>query len=105
MTADEIAEGRARLADIAATGENLRLSGCEDDSVQHEEAIHDWGQWLALFGERLLDAIEAERRDAARYRWLRGASEAKQDGWLVRLPENADAYADRAMSHKGGERG
>jgi hypothetical protein len=42
-------------------------------------------------------------RDSGRYRWLRDRSTQRQqeDWWPIRLPEDADAYADAAMAREG----
>lgn len=54
-------------------------------------------------------AEDAEmRKKAARYDWLRNdATHREQDSWLMRLPENADDFADKKIAARtqpnGGE--
>lgn len=45
-------------------------------------------------------AEDAElRKKAARYDWLRNdATHREQDSWLMRLPENADDFADKKIA-------
>ena len=81
--------------------------GTEGDAFSN--AYRRCGQDLAKLRAMLAAAPEAwagaaqvpslsDVRDAARYRWLRDdATQAQQDGWLMRLPEQADAYADAAL--------
>lgn len=55
-------EGRGRLANIAATKAALAQHHNEDTDIAHQEAIGDWDNWLSMWGEMLLCAIE-ERTD------------------------------------------